>query len=168
MNPKQLNKLTMYLAVKDICDADSSAWQSLRTFAGAYADLKIRVGNIQCQSQDDSDIAESKQAARTAMCSLALPIANLIHIYAVKTKNDQIAMQMNFSMSDLMAGNAREGVTRCQNIHDLANVNLTTLANYGLSAAKLTLLTGAINAYNMLISAPHAAGVAGKTVTDDI
>jgi len=52
----------MYLAVKDICDADSSAWQSLRTFAGAYADLKIRVGNIQCQSQDDSDIA--KQTSR--------------------------------------------------------------------------------------------------------
>jgi hypothetical protein len=30
MNAKQLNKLTMYLAVKGICDGTPSTWQTLQ------------------------------------------------------------------------------------------------------------------------------------------
>jgi hypothetical protein len=32
MNTKQLNKLTMYLAVEGICDATPTAWQSPQIF----------------------------------------------------------------------------------------------------------------------------------------
>jgi len=51
MTTKQLNKLTMYLAVEGICDGTPSAWQSLQAFADAYTDLKTRVTNIQTFAQ---------------------------------------------------------------------------------------------------------------------
>src|SRR5882724_8114304 len=101
MNTKQLNKLTMYLAVKGICDASPAAWQPLAAFADAYTDLKTRVTNIQAlsqsQEQDTSGIAQDKQAARAAMCNVALPVAKAVHAYAVKTNNNQLAAQTDFS-----------------------------------------------------------------------
>ena len=108
MNTKQLNKLTMYLAVEGICDGTPTAWQSLQAFADAYTDLKTHVTNIQTfaqnQTQDTSGIAQDKQSARQAMCALALPIASAIHAYAVKTKNHTLAATVDFSMSELMGG----------------------------------------------------------------
>ena len=38
------------------------------------------------------------------MCALALPIANAVHAYAVKTKNNTLAATVDFSMADLIEG----------------------------------------------------------------
>jgi hypothetical protein len=172
MNTKQLNKLTMYLAVEGICDGTPTAWQPVQAFADAYADLKIHVTNIQTfsqsQEQDTSGIAQDKQAARQAMCAAALPIANAVHAYAVKTKNNTLAMSVDFSMSDLMGGRDVQSRDNCQNIVTTANANIANLANYGVTAAKVTALTNAIAAYNLLISKPRDTRAQGKTVTGNL
>jgi hypothetical protein len=172
MNTKQLNKLTMYLAVEGICDASTTAWQPIQAFADAYTDFKGHVTNIQTfaqsQTQDNSGIAQDKQAARQAMCSAALPIASAVHAYAVKTKNNTLAASVDFSMSDLMGGRDVTSRDNCQNIYNTANMNLANLANYGVTAAKLTALTNAIAAYNLLISKPRDTRAAGKTVTGNL
>lgn len=172
MNTKQLNKLTMYLAVEGICDGAPTAWQTLQAFADAYTDLKTRVTNIQTysqsQTQDTSGIAQDKQAARQAMCALALPIANAVHAMAVKTKNNTLAASVDFSMSDLVGGRDVTSRDNCQNIYNTANTNLANLANYGVTAAKLTALTNAIAAYSLLISKPRDTRAAGKTITTNL
>ena len=172
MNTKQLNKLTMYLAVEGICDGTPTAWQPIQAFADAYTDLKIHVTNIQTfsqsQEQDTSGIAQDKQAARQAMCAAALPIANAVHAYAVKTKNNTLAMSVDFSMSDLTGGRDVTSRDNCQNIYTTANTNIANLANYGVTAAKLTALTNAITAYNLLISKPRDTRAQGKTVTGNL
>lgn len=172
MNTKQLNKLTMYLAVEGICDANNTVWQPLQAFADAYTDLKTRVSNIQTfaqsQTQNTTGIAQDKQAARQAMCAAALPIANAVHAYAVKTKNNTLAASVKFSMSDLMAGRDVQSAERCQNIYTAANTNLANLASYGITAAKLTGLNGAIAAYNLLISKPRDTRAQGKTITGNL
>ncbi len=155
MNTKQLNKLTMYLAVEGICDGTPTAWQSLQAFANAYTDLKLHVTNIQTfsqsQAQDTSGVAQDKQAARQAMCAAALPIANAVHAYAVKTKNNTLANDVDFSMSDLMGGRDVQSRDHCQNIYTTANTNIANLA-----------------AYNLLISKPRDTRAAGKTVTTNL
>ena len=172
MTTKQFNKLTMYLAVEGICDAANAVWQNLQAFADAYTDLKTRVTNIQnfaqSQTQDTSGVAMDKQAARQAMCSLALPIANAVHAYAVKTKNNTLAASVDFSMADLIQGRDMQSRDLCQNIANTANANLANLAGYGLTAAKLAALTNAIAAYNLLISAPRDTRAQGKTVTTSL
>ena len=155
MNTKQLNKLTMYLAVEGICDGTPTAWQSLQAFANAYTDLKLHVTSIQTfsqsQAQDTSGVAQDKQAARQAMCAAALPIANAVHAYAVKTKNNTLANDVDFSMSDLMGGRDVQSRDHCQNIYTTANTNIANLA-----------------AYNLLISKPRDTRAAGKTVTTNL
>jgi hypothetical protein len=172
MNTKQLNKLTMYLAVEGICDGTPTAWQPVQAFADAYADLKIHVTNIQTfsqsQEQDTSGIAQDKQAARQAMCAAALPIANAVHAYAVKTKNNTLAMSVDFSMSDLMGGRDVQSRDNCQNVATTANANIANLANYGVTATKVTALTNAIAVYNLLISKPRDTRAQGKTVTGNL
>jgi hypothetical protein len=172
VNTKQLNKLTMYLAVEDICDANNTVWQPLQAFADAYTDLKTHATNIQTfaqsQTQDTSGIAQDKKAARQAMCAAALPIANAVHAYAVKTKNNTLAASVHFSMSDLMGGRDVTSRDNCQNISTTANTNLANLASYGVTAAKLTALNGAIAAYNLLISKPRDTRAQGKTITGNV
>ena len=172
MNTKQLNKLTMYLAVEGICDANNTAWQTLQAFADAYTDLKSHVANIQTfsqsQTQDNSGVTQDKQAARQAMCATALPIANAVHAYAVKTKNNTLATSVDFSMSDLMGGRDVTSRDNCQNIEAAANANIANLASYGVTAAKVTALNNAIAAFNLLISKPRDTRAAGKTVTTNL
>jgi hypothetical protein len=169
---KQLNKLTAYLAVEGICDASNAVWQTLQAFADAYTDLKSHVTNIQTflqsQTQDVSGIAQDKQAARQAMCAAALPIAKAVHAYGVKTKNNTLATSVDFSMSDLMGGRDVQSAERCQNVSAAANTNLANLASYGVTAAKLTALNGAIGAYNLLISKPRDTRAQGKTITGNV
>jgi hypothetical protein len=95
METIQTNKLTMYLAVEGICDASTASWQAVQAFADSYADLQIRVTNIQTfaqsQTQKTTGITQDKAAARKAMCAAALSVANAVHAYAVKTKNNTLA-----------------------------------------------------------------------------
>jgi hypothetical protein len=172
MKNKQLNKLTMYLAVEGICDASPTSWQAVQAFADGYTDFKGHVTNIQTfaqsQTQNNTGIAADKTQARQAMCQTSLPIAKSVHAYAVKTKNNTLAESVNFSLSDLMAGRDVESRDRCQNIYTAANTNIANLANYGVTAAKLTTLTGAIGAYNLLISKPRDTRAQGKTITGNM
>jgi hypothetical protein len=172
MKTKQINKLTMYLAVGGICDGSPAVWQPLQAFADAYADFKTRVANIQAfgqsQAQDNSGVAKDKQAARAAMCNATLPITRAVHAYAVKTRNNLLIMQVNFTLSELMGGRDVQSAERCQNIYAAANANLAGLASYGITAAKLAPLGNAIAAYNALISAPRQVRAQGKTITGNI
>jgi hypothetical protein len=172
MKTKQLNKLTMYLAVEGICDASPTVWQAVPAFADAYADLKTHVTNIQTfaqsQTQDNTGIAVDKQAARAAMCNLALPIAGAVHAYAVKIKNHTLAATVDYSLSELMGGRDVQSRDYCQNIFNTANTNLANLGNFGVTAAKLTALTNAIAAYNLLISKPRDTRAQGKTITSNL
>jgi hypothetical protein len=172
MKTKQLNKLTMYLAVEGICDANNTVWQSLVAYASAYADFKNHISNIQTyaqtQTQDITGIAQDKAAARGAMCSVALPIAKAVHAYAVKTGNNTLAKSVDFSMSDLMVGRDVHSRDNCQNIYTFANANVANLVTYGVTAAKLTALTAAIATYNLLLSKPRDAQIVGKTITTNL
>jgi hypothetical protein len=172
MKTKQLNKLTMYLSVEGICAASPTVWQPLQAFADAFADLKTHITNIQnfaqSREQDTSGIAVDKQAARAAMCNVALPVARAVHAYALKTSNNQLAGQTDFSLSGLMGGRDVESAVHCQNIHDIANANLALLAPYGITAAQLATVAMMITGYSSLVSKPRDTRAQGKTTTSSI
>jgi hypothetical protein len=172
MKTKQINKLTMYFAVRGICDASPAVWQSLEAFADAYADFKTHVTNIQAlsqnQSQDTSGIIWDKQAARITMCNAAFPVARAVHAYALKNRNNQLAVQVDFSMTELMGGRDVQSAERCQNIYAAANSNLASLSAYGITAVRLATLSAAISSYNVLISVPRDLRAKGKSLTGDI
>jgi hypothetical protein len=172
MTTKKINKLHMYLAVEDICDESPTAWGSLPAWADAYADFQTRVTNIQnlskIQSQDNTGIAADKEAARQTMATLALPVAKAVHAYALKAKNLTLANTVDFSMSDLMHARDVQSAERCETIYDSATANLAALTDYKVTAAQLTTLDNAIDAYNLLISKPRDSRAQTRTVTHNL
>ena len=172
MTTKQLNKLTSGLAVEGICDATTVILTTIPAFAHAYADLQSHINNIQTlwqqQAQDTSGIAEDKKQARLAMCNTGLIVAGAVHAYAVKSKNNTLASQMDVSLSSLMAGRDVASAERCQNIYDTTNKIVAALPDFGITPAKLILFKANIAAYNLLITKPRESRAKGKTITGTI
>ena len=172
MTTKQQNKLNMYLAVKAVLDANNSIWQPLAAFADGYAGLNTQIGSIQTleqsQNLDTSGIAQDKQASKVAMATAAIGIALAVRAYAVKTKNNTLAKEVDFNQSDLTGARDTDAVEDCQNIHDAATTNLAALAAYGVTAAKLTALQTAITAFSGLMGKPRQTIASSKTVTQQL
>ena len=172
MTTKQQNKLSMYLAVKAVLDANNSTWQTLPAFATGYTDFTTGISGIQTLAQsliqDTSGIAQDKQQSKVAMATTAVGIASAVRAYAVKTKNNTLTSAVSFTQSDLTGGRDADSVQNCQNIHDLANTNLAALADYGVTAAKLAALQTAITAFSGIMQKPRQTIASGKTVTQQL
>jgi len=172
MTTKQQNKLAMYLATKSVLDANNSIWQSLPAFAEGYTDFTSHVARIQtlelAQVTDSTGIAQDKKVSKAAMATAAQTISAAVHAYAVKNKNNTLANETAFTVSDLSGERDAEAIKDCQNIHDLANANLASLAAYGITAAKLTALQAAIDGFKAIVSKPRDHIVAGATVTQQL
>ena len=136
MNTKQQNKLAMYLVVKGVLDSNNSVWQSLQAFADGYTDFTSHVTRIQTlefsQVTDSTGIAQDKKASKAAMATAAQQISAAVHAYAVKNKNNTLANETDFTISDLTGERDADAIKDCQNIHDLANTNLASLGSYAL------------------------------------
>jgi hypothetical protein len=162
----------MFLAVKVVCDRNNSTWQTLQAFADAYADFGTRVTNIQnlAQSQavDSTGLSADKDQLRKTMALAAVEIALATNAYAKKVKNNDLAAKTNVSVSTFMEGRDTLAATNALNIQAAANTNLPSLANYGVTAAKLTALKGKIDAYSASITKPRDAVGSGSTATQDM
>jgi len=169
MTGKEENKLSMYLAIKAVCDRNTSTWQTLQAFADAYADFGARVTNIQnlAQSQavDSTGLAADKDQLRKAMATAAAEVAGATNAYAKKVKNNDLAAKTNVSVSTFMEGRDTLAATNALNILAIANTNLANLAPYGVTAAKLTALKAKTDAYSASISKPRNAVASGSTAT---
>ena len=102
------------------------------------------------------------------MATAAQTISAAVHAYAVKTKNNTLANETDFTVSELTGERDADVIKDCQNIHDLANTNLASLGSYGVTAAKLTALQAAIDAFKAIVSKPRDNIVAGATVTQEL
>ena len=169
MTSKQENKLSMYLAVKAVCDRNNTTWQTLQAFVDGYADFGGRVTNIQnlAQSQavDSTGLSADKEALRKTMATETATTAGAVNAYAKKVKNNDLAAKTNVSVSTFMEGRDTIAATNALNIHAAATANLANLAPYGVTAAKLTALKAKIDAYSASISKPRDAVGSGSTAT---
>lgn len=162
----------MYLAVKAVCDANQSTWATLQAFSDGYTDFTTQITTIQSLAQaqllDTSGLTQDKNAAQLTMCQAAVGIASAVRAYAIKTKNNALAEEVDFSLSDLTGARDAASAENCQNIHDVANTSLASLASYGVTAAKLTALQTAITAFNTALGKVKQTSAGGKTATDQL
>lgn len=170
-NPQQ-NKLAMYLAVLGVMDKYNAVWSPLTAIADMVTRLQGFVSDLQgasgIQGTPQTGIAGGKRRANVAMINLAAEIAGDLHAFAVKNNDTVLAAKVDLHVSDL----ANEGDTvigpHCQEIHDLANTNAAGILPFGTTAADITALKTAIDAYTPLVTKPREAIVSRKVVTGDI
>lgn len=172
MTSKQENKLSMYLAVKAVCDRNSSTIATLAAFADGYTEFETHVTNIQTLAQnqavDATGLAADKQQLRRDMATTTAAIARAVYAYAKKVKNNDLAAQTDVSPSTYLEGRDTLAATNALNIHAAATTHLASLTDYGVTAAKLTDLKAKIDAYAASLSKPRDAVASGSTATKQL
>jgi hypothetical protein len=104
-------------------------------------------------------VAVDKEQKRLNLCRASATMAGIVKAWAEATGNVLIAAQMDITYSDLLR--LKDGILaeRCTTIHDTANDNLAELANYNITAAKLTALAATIDAFKNANTAPRSAEI---------
>jgi hypothetical protein len=170
MNTAQENKISMYLAVQAVCDKKQTVWQSLTAFVKAYGDFKTHVGTIQGftkqQVRQKAGIAEDKKRLQVDMCNLAFSVAGAVKVYAVETKNKELAKRVSYSRTALTSGRDTVSADRCRDILAAATENIAKLTDYGVTSVKITAFQTAIDTYATALTKPRETRVAGKTITE--
>ena len=159
----------MFLAVKAVCDRNTATIQTLPAFADGCTEFTTHVANIQTlaqnQSVDSTGLAADKQQLRKDMANAAAIIAAAVNAYAKKSKKNDLAAQSAVTASDMTSGRDTIAADTARNVHAAATANLTNLAPYGVTAAKLTDLKARIDAYAASLSKPREAVASGSTAT---
>ena len=141
MNKRQENRLSMFYVVKSTLEENAAIWSGTPAIVTAKAEYD---GNV--KSLEDA---------------LELQLRD-IRGHAVDKRN---AEAMNIVPSELRRYRDSVVAQRCQDVHDLANGVLASLADYGVDAAKLTAFQARINAYLTENTAPRLAITARKNAT---
>lgn len=163
------NRLSMFYAVRDVCETHVATWTPLVPFGTAYSDfqsvLKEVENDLETQNLQIQGIAEDKAKKRDLMVERSLTIAQATYALAADTNNPELRGKVDYSRSDLLQVRDTVVAQRCQGIHTEASTVAAFLVPYGVTAADLTAQQAAIDAYLLVVSAPRTAITVRKGAT---
>lgn len=161
MNARQESKLSMYNAVLTHIEANPAITATVPAFATVSASLRTVYNNIiaaaQQEAQATSGITMDKAGTKTTLCDEAANIAAAVFAFAMDANNHQLKEQVNYPVSKLQQTKDELLVPACNSIHQKATINLAALANFGITAARLTAFQTLIDNYAALIPGPRNA-----------
>ena len=167
MNARQEAKFTMYKAVERHCNDNTGIVEGVIAFQAALTDFRSTIieiaGTEQLTVSPIEGITIDKSNSKQALAQLTSDIAGFIYAYATVENDQTLKEEANFNYTKLVQTRDDALIPRCQNIHDRALSNLRNLNDYGVSAAKLTDLQAAIDAYAAESPKPRTAVSRRKT-----
>jgi hypothetical protein len=132
---------------------------------GAFDTVTINVATQLEVTALPGGAAIAKETAKKALVGPAHEVAAALHAYATEIGDDELAAQVDFSLSDLAQGHPASVNARCTRIAALATENLEGLEDSNITQAKLTALAKKITAFEKLASKPRQ-GVAKKAAAN--
>jgi len=159
MNDRQENKLSMYLAVREVMTDNQALTAGVPAIGAATtalgAEITIIQSLAQTQKQPTQGATQSKRQLRGAMADSAVPVAGAVKALASATNNPELAAEADFTRIDFTSGRDTESASRADIVLALGTANLAALAGYGIVQATLNGLTDAIQAYRNSITRPR-------------
>lgn len=170
MNSTQSNKLSSYLAVQGVLNG-SEVWKGLAAFAAGADELEEHIASIQTlvqtQTSQNGAAAEKAQAFQV-LVDAAFETAAATRACAVASSNRELARRVDFSRSDVGKGRDTEVVARCQDILAAATENLASLADYGITQAKLTALKKKVEGFQAVQAKPRQGRATSSSATKEL
>lgn len=148
----------MLTSVSGVLTKHNDTWKDHLAFTEGVDELTAKLPEIEEQTQLVLGSAGASEAKKLAVEALNLAVCEIIGAvasYASDNSNAELQAKVAYAPSTVTKGNTGEVVARCKNIHILATENLTALAKYGVTAAKLTALKKKIDAFDKLKVAPR-------------
>lgn len=172
MNNNKVPKLRMFIAVTNVCDQHATAYATLPAFGTAYAAFKglvknINDGNTLLQGST-TGITDEKLAKRIAMADMAITVVSALKAYAHATNNANLIAETDIVKDDILSCKETDADDICLHIHDLGELHLTKLADYGIAQADLDTLSSSITSFTEKIGSPRKHIIDTKTVRANI
>ena len=172
MNTTQENKLSMYYAVKNVCEMYEETWGTHAVFAATYNLWNVKIPLIEtnrdAQTLETTGITTDKTTKRAVMADKALFIENRLQSYANVTKNLVLLESINYSASDLKKARDNDVISICNIILAKATENAVAIVSYGVTAEMLADLKNAIAAFSEMLAKPKVAKSQTKTATENL
>lgn len=166
------DKLSMALAVEQVMTNNNSLWSSIAAMVTAVTSLSTKIASIKgirnVQEQDVRGVAVDKESKKTDAINAALPVIGGLKAYATATLNNTLLKKINYTESELDKCRDTICADRLKIVRDEANINIAALTPYNVTAAKVTALSTAIAAYEVMIPKPRVALNIRKNATDGI
>jgi hypothetical protein len=172
MDKRQNVKGAMYRTTSNCLIGHAAQVATIPALQAAADELEDNIEaieeNAEIQETATDGVTDGKNVSSTKLCRFASNMAGFVRAMATNTGNVELAAKMNISYSELV--NLVDGLLaeRCQTIHNDANDNLAALANYSVTAAKLTALQTLIDNYKAKSNAPREAETEGMAATQEL
>ena len=172
MNTKQENIVSMWADTDSLLTTNNAVWTPLTAFASCVTRFRAKRNAINSyvaiQLSKTKGVTTDKATAKDLAIAQAVIISADVQIYAKDNSNNSLYSDMNFPKSNLQKLMDNVLLVAMQNIHDVASNNLAALANYGVTALKLSAFQTLIGNFGTFIPAPRNKKGAIKTATADL
>ena len=115
-----------------------------------------------------SGVSLEKTAALEALANAGFEIVSAVQSCAAATGNAELAGQANFKRGNLTRGADKTILNRAEDIHEIATAVLPSLADYGVTQAKLNAFSKKIEAFRKAHPAPRQRVNAGSSATKQL
>lgn len=168
MTSKQLNRLSMFLSVQGVFESHESKVNTLPALKAAKEELDQQIASIQTlaqvQSQKSGGAADKAQTLQE-LIDTAFEVAAAVRAYAVAEQDSELAAKLDYSRTDVSHGRDHEVIARCQIIHAIATEHVASLADCGITPAKLTALNKKIEAFRLAQTKPRQGRTTSSAAT---
>ena len=151
MTKPEENKLSMYKAVNSVANESKTIIETIPALSGAITRFGANIESINATdialNNSTSGKTGSKEKAENAMLDVLIPLASSLHAYANKANKEELKVKSKVTRSYLKSIRDNELITKTQMIRDLLNENLAALADYSITAVKLTELDEKLSTY---------------------
>ncbi|MBI3417270.1 MAG: hypothetical protein HY043_18420 [Verrucomicrobia bacterium] len=160
MKTSDQNRLNMVTTTRSVLAKPdyASLWDDIPAFTDSVDKLDAKITQINQQSQiaeNGSGAADAKKLARATLCKSVCEVMGAVQVYAAKNADAELGAKVGYAPSKVVAGKITEVIARCRTIWTAANDNADALTDLGITAAKLTALKKAIDAFDKLKNAPR-------------
>jgi hypothetical protein len=172
MTSQQENSLSMYYAVRELCQQQAIVWQTNLPFKTVFELFVAKLPQIEqyrnTQSINFTGIAQTKTDKRAELSELAYFVANRVQSYSLATNNQELLAKVNYPRSTFNRYRDTDLLGLCNIIYEQAQANLAQLTDYSVNAQLLTELQTAIQSYQDQLAKPRTSKNTAKTATDNL
>ena len=158
----------MYVAVQAVLEAHHDLWQALPGFVTGAGELDENIAGIQTLAQTQAQkngASADKAQAFDALLDAAFEVAAATKAFAAATGDRELAAKLDYSRSEIGSGRDNEMLARCRAIYAEANAVVASLADYGVTAAKLTSLKKKTDAFQSAQPKPRQGRATSSAAT---
>ncbi len=168
----QIDQYDMLLSVENHFDDNAAIWSANVPLAAAKTVLSSKIDllavQVALQLQNPTGVTKDKAKLRDELENKGFTLSAAASAYAAAVGRNDLYEQVHINKSAFQLFRDAELVGVITNLHRDATVEIANLAPYGVTAASLTDLLTANNAFGLIMKNPTSAIAKRKTATDAI